>query len=78
MWPTSTQEYLLRELASQGFLPGHGFPTHITAFDNLTVTEFKRNQQEQKEKPSREDNRFQRRELANRDWCRQRSIVRAV
>ena len=61
------EEYLLRELSGLGFLPGYGFPTHIAAFDNLTVAEFKRNQREREESKSRDDNRFQRRELANRD-----------
>ena len=35
-------EYLLRELATQGFLPGYGFPTHIATFDNLTVGQLKK------------------------------------
>lgn len=30
-------EYLLRELATRGYLPAYGFPTHIASFDNLTV-----------------------------------------
>lgn len=57
-------EYLLRELATQGFLPGYGFPTHIVTLDKMTVSEFKR---ERKEKKGREDNRYQRRELPSRD-----------
>lgn len=60
-------EYLLRELATQGFLPAYGFPTHIAAFDNLTVSQFKRMKREQGEKKGREDNRYRRRELASRD-----------
>ncbi len=58
------KEYLLRELATQGYLPAYGFPAHIAAFDNLTIDQFKANQKKQK---SREDNRYQRRELASRD-----------
>jgi hypothetical protein len=58
-------EYLLRELATQGFLPGYGFPTHITSFDNLTVKQFKRMRQDKES--GREDNRYHRRELASRD-----------
>jgi len=58
------KEYLLRELATQGYLPAYGFPSHIAAFDNLTVDQFKA---EQKRKTGREDNRYQRRELASRD-----------
>lgn len=58
------KEYLLRELATQGYLPAYGFPSHIAAFDNLTVDQFKA---AQKRKEHREDNRYQRRELASRD-----------
>lgn len=60
------KEYLLRELATQGFLPAHGFPSHITAFDNLTVSQFKQ-MKAQKDEGGREDNRFRRRELPSRD-----------
>lgn len=56
-------EYLLGELTSRGYLPGHGFPTHIVAFDNLTVGEFLR----LKQQADREDNRYRRRELASRE-----------
>lgn len=58
-------EYLLRELATQGFLPGYGFPTHIAAFDNLTIGQFKR--MTRGKEAGREDNRYRRRELASRD-----------
>ncbi|MCH8542945.1 MAG: DEAD/DEAH box helicase [Alcanivorax sp.] len=60
-------EYLLRELAGEGFLPAYGFPTNITSFDNMTIGRFKREQQRRRSESSREDNRFQRRELASRD-----------
>ncbi len=60
-------EYLLRELATQGFLPAYGFPTHIAAFDNMTVSQFKRIRREYEVKKGREDNRYRRRELASRD-----------
>lgn len=59
-------EYLLRELATQGYLPAYGFPTHIAAFDNLTASQFKRAKREREEKKG-EDNRYRRRELASRD-----------
>jgi len=61
------EEYLLRELAGQGFLPAYGFPTHIAAFDNLTLSRFKHIRQAREENEGRDDNRYQRRELANRD-----------
>lgn len=56
-------EYLLRELATSGFLPGYGFPTDITTFETLNKdsTELTRMRE------GREDNRFQRRELPSRD-----------
>lgn len=60
-----SDEYLLRELATRGYLPAYGFPTHITPFDNLTAIQFAR-AKSQAEK-SREDNRYRRRELASRD-----------
>ncbi|HEX9960394.1 MAG TPA: helicase-related protein, partial [Pyrinomonadaceae bacterium] len=56
-----SEEYLLRELATRGFLPAYGFPTNLASFDNLTVGRFIKNMQ------SREDNRYRRRELASRD-----------
>jgi len=56
-----TDEYLLRELASVGFLPGYGFPTDIASFNNLTLDDLNRR------RATREDNRYQRRELPSRD-----------
>jgi hypothetical protein len=58
-------EYLLRELCSRGYLPAYGFPTHIAAFDNLTFGRVR--QLAHHADQGREDNRFRRRELANRD-----------
>ena len=60
-----TDEYLLRELASGGFLPGYGFPTDITSFETLTKDEIERNKTRKKDE--REDNRMRRRELPSRD-----------
>lgn len=57
-------EYLLRELATRGFLPGYGFPSHITSFDNLTIGKYK---QAFSQKAGREDNRYRKRELPSRD-----------
>lgn len=57
-------EYLLRELATRGFLPGYGFPSHITSFDNLTIGKYK---QIFNQKAGREDNRYRKRELPSRD-----------
>jgi DEAD/DEAH box helicase domain-containing protein len=60
-----TDEYLLRELASGGFLPGYGFPTDITSFDTLNVDALLA--MPRGGKSGREDNRHQRRELPSRD-----------
>lgn len=60
------REYLLRELASKGFLPGYGFPTAITSFETLTLDEVKKIKLESKE-GERVDNMLRRRELPNRD-----------
>ena len=57
-------EYLLKELMSQGYLPAYGFPAYIAAFDKLTIGETNKRQHNPN---SREDNRFQRRDLAGRD-----------
>ena len=57
-------EYLLRELATQGFLSSYGFPTSIATFDNMTVSAVKRLPRDE---PGREDNRFRKHDLASRD-----------
>lgn len=56
-------EYLLRELATSGFLPGYGFPTDITTFETLNRDSAELTRMRE----GREDNRFQRRELPSRD-----------
>lgn len=61
-----TGEYLLRELASNGFLPGYGFPTNITSFDLLNRDEVVRNIKNKKY-TSREDNKMRHRDLPSRD-----------
>lgn len=61
------EEYLLRELATQGFLPAYGFPINIAAFDNYTVGQFKRDKTTHETRRTREDNPYRRRELASRD-----------
>lgn len=55
-------EYLLRDLANFGYLPGYGFPTSLVTFNNLKV-ESKLHQ----ENRQREDNRQFRSELPTRD-----------
>lgn len=63
-------EYLLRDLATEGFLPGYGFPTDISSFDTLTVDGLRLLEAKSKKKddgPSRIDNRMRFRDLPNRD-----------
>ncbi|MDP1765569.1 MAG: DEAD/DEAH box helicase [Methylotenera sp.] len=55
-------EYLLRDLANYGFLPGYGFPTSLVTFNNLKV-ESKLDENSRQ----REDNRRFRAELPTRD-----------
>jgi hypothetical protein len=64
-----SDEYLLRELATQSFLPGYGFPAFIASFDNTTVSSAKRLPVagDTARPASRDDNRFQRLDLASRD-----------
>ncbi len=54
-------EYLLRELASRGFLPSHGFPLHVLPFVNTSV------EQLIAEKEDRDDSRFQFRSYPSRE-----------
>jgi DEAD/DEAH box helicase domain-containing protein len=61
-----SNEYLLRELATDGFLPAYGFPSDVASFDNLTVSGLKNMTQASPGAPG-ENNRYQRRELASRD-----------
>lgn len=60
-------EYLLRELATCGFLPAYGFPAFVAPLDTLTYSEVKNNEIKEKEQPEREENNLRRRELASRD-----------
>ena len=64
-----SDEYLLRELATQSFLPGYGFPAFIASFDNTTVSAARRLPiaGENARPASRDDNRFQRLDMASRD-----------
>ena len=58
-------EYLLRELSTDGFLPAYGFPTFVASFDNLTITGLRNSSGG--DTAGRDDNHFLRRELASRD-----------
>jgi len=62
-----TGEYLLRELATSGFLPGYGFPTDITTFETLNKDSYELIRARDHSESGREDNKFQRRELPSRD-----------
>jgi superfamily II DNA/RNA helicase len=56
-----SDEYLLRDLANYGFLPGYGFPTALVTFNNQTVGT------KDKGEFQREDNRQFRADLPTRD-----------
>lgn len=56
-----SEEYLLRDLANFGFLPGYGFPTALVTFNNQTVGS------KDKSEFQREDNRQFRADLPTRD-----------
>ena len=60
-----SSEYLLRELATSGFLPAYGFPAFVASFDNLTIGGMRNLSGPQS--TGRDDNRYLRRELASRD-----------
>lgn len=66
-----SDEYLLRELATRGFLPAYGFPAFIASFDNMTIVEARRLRLTadggQAISPRQDDNRYRRRDLASRD-----------
>lgn len=49
------EEYLLRFLAAEGFLPSHGFPMHVVPFVTLTVEAFKDQQRRRELEDSRDD-----------------------
>lgn len=60
-----TEEYLLRDLSTRGYLPAYGFPTHIASFDNSTRSRDK--EKTPGNTSGRDDNRYRRRELPSRD-----------
>lgn len=60
-----TGEYLLRELVTRGFLPAHGFPTHVATFDTMHVGQYIREKKEAQ--CNGKENLFRRRELASRE-----------
>ena len=65
-----TGEYLLRELATEGFLPGYGFPTNISSLETLTCDEMARSKAQRsraENEPGRIDNRMRFRDLPSRD-----------
>lgn len=59
------EEYLLKELASEGFLPSHGFPVGILPFVTTTAEQLAIERQAQEDR-EREDSFFQRRQYPAR------------
>lgn len=59
-------DYLLRALASQGFLPSYGFPLHVTQFVNTTAEQLKAERQAREEDAARPNEFGQRRSYPSR------------
>ncbi len=62
---TFEKEYLLSHLATSAFLPGYGFPTGLVSFDQMTISDFKR--QKETSDNEREDRYSRRRERPTRN-----------
>ncbi len=66
-------EYLLSELATSGFLPGYGFPTHIANFNTINMSQLqiasKENENRQNDQLNRHriDNKMMARDFPSRD-----------
>ncbi|WP_417681886.1 DEAD/DEAH box helicase [Pseudidiomarina aquimaris] len=58
-------QFLLKELISSTFLPGHGFPTNVVELDHKNIEDFKETKR-QKELNEREDNVFVNKEKPSR------------
>lgn len=65
------KEYLLRELASKGFLPGYGFPSNIVEFNHYNIADYKQARriaiEDNDEPKTRDDNVFMTRDMPSRD-----------
>jgi superfamily II DNA/RNA helicase len=60
-------EYLLGELATQGFLPGYGFPTGVVSFNTITAEQLA---QEERQRTSEKDQGYLSHREDNRQWSR--------
>jgi DEAD/DEAH box helicase domain-containing protein len=62
------EEYLLRELVSEGFLPSHGFPLHILPFVNTSADTLGEEEHRRRnlEEDDRDDNLYQSRSYPSR------------
>ncbi|WP_420935490.1 DEAD/DEAH box helicase [Alteromonas sp. A081] len=66
-------EYLLSELATSGFLPGYGFPTHIANFNTINLSQLQTASEENKNRRNdqlnrhRIDNKMMARDFPSRD-----------
>lgn len=61
------EEFLLGELSSRGFLPGHGFPTGVVPFVTTNMEQFRRERHRLPEERGRDDNQSRRRGYPTRD-----------
>ncbi|MEE2003416.1 helicase-related protein, partial [Alkalimonas sp. MEB108] len=59
------QDYLLRDLASRGFLPGYGFPTDVVNLNNYNIEDWAETNK-RKQHRDREDNIFSTKEKPSR------------
>lgn len=71
-------EYLLSELATSGFLPGYGFPTHIANFNTINMSQL---QIASRENESTKNNQMNRHRIDNKMMARDfpsRDMVAAI
>lgn len=59
-------DYLLKALANQGFLPSYGFPLHVMPFVNITAEQLEAERKARDEEESREDDFGRRRSYPSR------------
>ncbi len=61
------KEYLLGQLAGDGFLPGYGFPTGVVPLVTTTAEQIESARKSREDEPSREENRQRRAGFPTRD-----------
>ncbi len=69
------EEYLLKELASRGFLPTHGFPSGLVPFVTTTIEQLR---SEEKQKAQPKETEQEREKTPKRRWYPTRELPMAV